>query len=155
LISREHSVQDKDETILELEDDERNITISFDPEIGVKIYRLMEGENPMAIPWLAHGSESKILTPGQELLVLVRALAPEIMTRRLMKELAGAGEIRRRHPEKNIALLVPADFNRLDLPEVFTKASEEDVLLIVCPEFLNQIDQEVVRRFESVKVVRQ
>lgn len=157
LMRREHSLQEKEDSVVELEDDERKVEISFDPEYCAKIYSLPDGEDDILVPWLYKNNEFQNLTlsPGHNLRVLLRARDSEDLTRRINEDLGEAIALKKKNNSDHVCIMLSGDFKRLDMVEVSRKAEENDIGIILCPEFLNQLDQEVGRRFEAVKVMRQ
>jgi len=157
LMRREHSLQEKEDSVVELEDDERKVEISFNPEYCAKIYSLPDGEDDILVPWLYKNNEfqNPTLSPGQNLRVLLRARDSKDLVRRINEDLGRAIDLKKKNRSDYVCIMVPDDFKRLDMVDVSRRAEENDIGIIICPEFLNQLDQEVSRRFEAVKVMRQ
>lgn len=158
LLHREHrpntEAAGEEEMVIELEDDEREITIGFIPEFCAKLYRVEEAEQPVTLPWSAGGKEV-VLSPGVEAGILLRARDEVELRRCLPRDIALAAEMRNQYPGRIVAIMVPADFNRLGVEEQqrFREEAGETVF-IVCPEFVNQLDLLVWKRLEAVKVMR-
>jgi len=51
--------------------------------------------------------------------------------------------------------MVPRDFKRLDPSEAFRMAAKEEIGLIICPEFVDQMNRDVEKRLESARIMRQ
>lgn len=156
LMKREHVLSKEENAIVELEDDERDVEIEFDSDSCAKIYRLSQGEKDVLIPWLYRMPEGLLLSPDQTFWVLLRGREPEDLQRSLDADLTQAIELKQRTGLQDIVcIMVPADFKRLETPDIAERAAEKGVSFVVCPEFVNQLDQEVNRRFELVRVMRQ
>lgn len=154
---REHNLQEEEMAVVELEDDENAVEISFDADHHAKVYRLSEGDDGISIPWLADDSRPCTLLPGHRLWVLPRARDVEDLRRLLSRDLDRAVALKKTRAGHGdlVCVMVPGDFGRLEMSEMVGRASEHGIGLIVCPEFLNQLDREASRGFEAVKVMRQ
>lgn len=158
ILRREHTVKQVDENaynVVELEDDEREVEISFDADYCAKIYRNAEND-AMRIPWLHNELQQGTPANDQKLWVLLRARDTEDIKLRLDHDLNQAIQLKANKAETNdiVCIMLPSDYKRLDMSGYTQKAAENNIGIILCPEFLNQLSQEVVRRFESVKVMR-
>ncbi|MEA3359192.1 MAG: SMI1/KNR4 family protein [Thermodesulfobacteriota bacterium] len=154
LTGREHNVQEGGEEVVEMEDDERAVDISFDPESCVKIYRIEENEEGVGIPWLYNDINKPLIAPGESLKVLLRARDEQNLNLLFDNDLQKAIGLKSVNGDM-VCIMVPGDFKRLEMVEICRKASDNNIGIIICPEFLNQLNQEVSRRFEAVKVMRQ
>ena len=159
MLRREHHVkpsEDDEKKVIELEDDERDVEISFNSECCAKIYKCSQNENPIPVPWVFQDFENFTLSPDLDLWVLLRARDPEDIKNRLNDDLDQAIQLSKKIGENSrVCIMLPADFKRLELSEIVSNAKKHAIGFILCPEFLNQLDQEMVKRFESVKVMRQ
>jgi hypothetical protein len=157
-----HPLKDcRDETggemITELEDDERSLDIEFVPESGAKRYALGIGEeDPVPVPWIDHGIENFMLGRDKNLLVILSSRDAEELRNMFEEDLNRAIHLQQTHPEEQVCLMVTADFKRLDSKgvEFAAKAKAGNVGIIICPEYVNQMDHIVAERFESVKLMR-
>jgi hypothetical protein len=156
LVRREHRVGVEGEAVTELEDDERMVEITYAGDYGAKCYRLREGEDPLAVPWLQPEQPTFRLEVGHPLWVLLRAHDQSGLARDLECDLEQAVELQEKEAGRKgrVCVLVPADFRRLETDRFLRKAERYAVGLIVCPDFVSQIDQEVLRRLNSLKVMR-
>ncbi len=156
LLRREHQPMTEETagTVVELEDDERLISIGFDPEYCVKEYRIDPSEPDIPLPW-QEGSANAFLNSGATLRVLLRAREGVELRQFFGRDIEQAKQILSSNPHDTIALMVPADFHRLEpLERQKFREAAETVLIIVCPEFVNQIDLAVWKRLDTVKVMR-
>ena len=158
ILRREHAVKEADDNaykVVELEEDEREVEISFDADYCAKIYRNAEND-AMRIPWLHNELQQGIPANDQRLLVLLRARDTEDMKLRLDHDLKQAIQLKVNKAGTNdiVCIMLPSDYKRLDMSAFTQKAAENNIGIIICTEFLNQLNQEVGRRFESIKVMR-
>ncbi|MCF6147705.1 MAG: SMI1/KNR4 family protein [Candidatus Kuenenia sp.] len=158
LKSREY---DEQNVIMELEDDERELEIIFDPEVCAKIYHFDNTDGTIIVPWLYQEGSTLEIKPGECLKVLPRAYDFDDIELRWCDDLKQAHELQlktRLNHSGPVCIMYPADFKRL-APETIASISGEfndkEIKLIICPDFINQLDQEVVRRMESVRIMRQ
>lgn len=165
LVRREHSLQEgqlheEQAFILELEDNEREVEIAFDPEYCAKVYEIRAGDEEVTIPWLNSTNDAMKLSGNKKLRVLIRAREFEDLKESWQKDLKQAEEIKNSEGENQVCMCImyPGDFRRLDT-EIIDTISEEfingKIGLMICPDFINQLDQDVLGRLESVKVMRQ
>jgi hypothetical protein len=146
--------------IVELEDDEQGLEILFNAEYYSKVYCLDEIEGIVTVPWL-YGMDSDLTLSGSHRLwTLLRARDTEDMQANLLNDLQQAITLKKNlaAANDNICVMVPADFKRLDCDErtkIIEDFRKERIGLLLCPDFLTQLDQEVSRRFEAIKVIRQ
>ena len=154
LMGREHNVQESGDAVVEMEDDERAVEISFDPEYCSKSYRIGENEEGIYIPWLYNDINKTLIAPGESLNVVLRARDEQDLKLLFDNDLQKAIELKSVNGDM-VCIMVSGDFKRLEMVEICRKASDKNIGIIICPEFLNQLNQEVTRRFEAVKVMRQ
>ena len=157
LMAREHIVSGDKDSIVELEDDERDVKISFDPGYCAKIYHLSQDEERIPLPWLHNELRDRVLHADGHLWVLLRARDGEGLKQRFLSDLEQAVELRHTLGDVPalICVMVPGDFKRIGGGSFSRRAAKNDIGIIVCPEFVNQLDSEVYRRFEAIKVMRQ
>jgi len=156
VMNREYSLEDKGE-VVELEDDERDVEVSFSGTDYMKTVELLEKEDRIAIPWLHNQIKNPVLRSGQRLQVLLRARDAEDLKQRFRMDLEQVRELKQKagNGKDVFCIMVPGDFKRMETSPYADLAEKYDIGIIVCPEFLTQLDQEVCRRFESIKVMRQ
>jgi hypothetical protein len=144
--------------LTELEDDERDVQVKFDPDICGKRYILDDSENDeVPVPWIEHGVDSIMLGPDKNLLVLLRARDAEDLRCKFESDLDKASKVKNHNHKYLVCFMFPADFKRLEDQEKLkfaANAKENDIGIIICPEFVIQLDQAVSQRFESIKVMR-
>ncbi|MCF6157608.1 MAG: SMI1/KNR4 family protein [wastewater metagenome] len=163
LTRRDHVLSEESQgAVLELEDDERNVEIEFDPAYCAKIYKFSDPDETVTVPWVFHEDAVRELSYGQTLKVLIRAHEFEDMEHYWQDDLNRANELKNRDNQNGLSSFVCvmylSDFKRLE-PDVISRISEEfkntEIPIIICPDFAALLDQEIVRRLESVKVMRQ
>lgn len=163
LTRRDHVLSEEHKGIIvELEDDERSVEIEFDPAYCAKVYKISDPDETISIPWVFHEDEIPKLSYGQKLKVLIRAHEFEDIEHYWQDDLNRAIELKNRDSQNGLASFVCvmylSDFKRLD-PEftgrIFAEFRKNGIPIIICPDFAAQLDQEIVRRMESVKVMRQ
>jgi hypothetical protein len=154
LMGREHPLKEGGDEVVEMEDDERSVEISFDAHSCSKIYKIGENEEGVIIPWLYNDINNPIIGPGKALRVLLRARDEQDLKRTFPVDVQKAIELKKINGDM-VCIMVPGDFKRIEMGETCQKASDNNIGVILCPEFLNQLNLEVSRRFEAVKVMRQ
>ncbi len=160
LIKREHAVTGQIESVKELEDDEREVDIRFDPVYISRRYALKEPEQAVTVPWLQDSNSTLKLTGHSDLWVLLRARELEDLRLRLLDDLQQASQLKDSLASENdnVCIMVPSDFKRLESEErahIGKQFSQANIGLILCPDFINHLDQETWQRFEKIKVIRQ
>jgi hypothetical protein len=153
LAQREHEVEQ--DRVVELEDDERPISIEFDADAYAKIYRCEK--EPMPVPWIADPElPKKMLNPGQPLTVLVRARDDADMRMHLKQDMDTAAELARKK-EGLVCVLLPRDFEKLPdemRTSFFKEGREKGVIILECPELVWVLDKEVEKRLRDVRIMR-
>ena len=160
LVRREHAISEHTESVKELEDDERNVEICFNSAYCSKLYVIEKTEQSIAVPWLYDSDSILELSPSSNLWVLLRARELEDLKMLLLDDLQQALQLKKylASQNDNVCIMVTSDFKRLDSEErtrIREQFSQANIGLILCPDILNQLDNEVWRRFESIKVIRQ
>jgi hypothetical protein len=144
----------------DVEDDDRQLLISYDPELAARRYRLSPSEtDPMRVPrWLpfprgaADGDGPQrstdwalpsLIPSESEFVALLRARDEVGLLLYLADDIAAAEDLLEREPGVVVAVVVPLDFNDLQ-PEpqaaLLRKASDAGVGLLVCPETTRTLD---------------
>ena len=150
--------QDASGVTYDLEDDVRNLSITFDPKTYAKTYVCPED---MPIPWLAGKGEGARTVPAYTAMhVLVRArdaaglkmhMPTDLhLARRVQQEGASQGD------EASVFILVPSDFNELGLrrEELINAARAHGIGILVCPESMLTLTEDAARRLASSRVIR-
>lgn len=153
ILHREHLAEG--DRVIELEDDHQPVQIFFEPGTGLKCYGLKKGETAVPIPWLANDPGFDAIQGGETLQVLLRARESADLKQRMGDDLEAALALAGEEKRRKTCIMVPADFKVLDLKEVSKRASQGGVGILLCPEFLNGLNQESMKRLESVRVIRQ
>ena len=146
--------------IVELEDSGPDLEILFDAGEFCKIYRMRELEGELLVPWLRGSDEPLLLSGAHGLRVLLRARELEDLKQMIASDLEDALRVKQLCGDSGdaVCVMVPADFSRVEAEEqqqILESFRKERIGLILCPDFLAQLDQEVRRRFEAIKVLRQ
>jgi hypothetical protein len=154
---REHlpSATAEGDKIFELEDDERDVKCAFVAEHGVLKFANKE-EMPMPVPWLDRASSAMEIPSGNALWVFAKARDNEDLLGNFGTDIDEAIEFKKNVYGDNgrVCILVTSDFKRLQLDDLKNRAEENGIGIIVCPEFANILDRQVINRFESLKVMR-
>jgi hypothetical protein len=144
----------------DVEDDDRQLVIAYDPDLIARRYRLSPSENdPMPVPrWVPFtrrpttgdecdqptGWDSPTEIPRDaDFVALLRARDEAGLLHHLADDIVAAEKLLQREPGAVVAVVVPLDFNDLK-PEpqaaLLRKASEARVILLVCPETTRTLD---------------
>lgn len=144
----------------DVEDDDRQLVITYDPDLIARRYRLSPSENdPMPVPrWVPFtrrpstgdecdqptGWDSPTEIPRDtDFVALLRARDEAGLLHHLADDIVAAEKFLQREPGAVVAVVVPLDFNDLK-PEpqaaLLRKASEARVILLVCPETTRTLD---------------
>jgi len=143
---------------LDLEDDVIPLNINFDPNYYAKLYSSEEG---IIIPW-AKDQPTRIVDPGNEIVVLIRAYHVEDMMLCLSKDIQIAKEISSNINKVNqtsyVYLLIPRDFE--DLPpktqnNLVSYANSNNVGILICPETIIGLEAEGSRKLSSSRIMRE
>lgn len=144
----------EDGTVIDLEETERYVSISFDSRYFAKVYETME-ETP--IPWTAN--RNWVLPAGERLVVMVRARDWADFEYYIKEDLKALQSLKMAYADRptHFFLLVPR--NVLELEEAVLKSyqkalSEMDVTLMICPESVALLDTEVMRRLRECETMR-
>jgi len=115
VMNREHILEEKGE-VVELEDDERNVEISFSENGYVKTIELLETDDRIFIPWLHNQIKNPVLGAGQRLRVLLRARDAEDLKQRFRMDLEQVRELKQKAESgKDVfCIMVPGDFKRIE-----------------------------------------
>lgn len=145
-----------DNSVVEMEDDEEPVVISFDTEFCAKNYFFTKAETPAPIPWIEYGLTDLSSEPEDTLHVLLRARDAADLEMKFSTDIEVAAEMNLKTGGP-VCILVPSDFRRLE-PELRSKfgqtARENSVGIVICPDLVNRLNTEVVRRFEAVHLMR-
>lgn len=147
-------VVDEDGKVVDLEGNDRRISIGFDPRFFAKVYGIEE-ETP--IPWTVY--RDLVVRAGERLVVLVRArdwadfeyyFAQDLEAIQAMKESYAEGST-------HFFMLVPR--NVLELKEPILESyrvrlARIGATLMICPESVALLDQDVRRRLRESETMR-
>lgn len=141
--------------IVESEDEESPLTIAFDSQYFAKIYT---SESDLIIPWIG---ENKILSSGQQMVVLIRARSDSEIGKYFLKDLESLKQLiaKYRKDAKTIVLyLVPRDFEDVSLTaqsQILEQLKKEGVYLMMSPDNMASLNKEAIRRLETGRRTRQ
>lgn len=132
---------------LDVEDDERDLSIGYDAVRGARTYRLGPAERPMPLPAWQPWSERimderwRDVQQGETLVALLRPRDESGLLQFLKADI----EVAARAVEAGVrvAIVVPLDFDDLKAAEqeaFLSQAKSSGVLLLVCPETTRTLD---------------
>jgi len=132
---------------LDVEDDERDLDVRYDPVRGARTYRLGAAELPMPLPawqpWTERTKDDRWrdVEQGEMLVVLLRPRDESGLLQFLKADIVvAAGAVK---AGVRTALVVPLDFDDLKATEqeaFLAQAKASGVLLLVCPETTRTLD---------------
>lgn len=146
----------KDGQIIESEDEETELEISFD---GYRYAKLYWPKEDLLIPWT--GTDEQIAKAEDLLAVMIRARNSVEIQLMLADDLNCGQQLRQMYRLVNsmakLYCLYPRDFE--DLPEklqteIKQKWAELEISLMVSPESVEGLEKEAVRRIETGRMVR-
>lgn len=151
---------DTDGAVLALEDDCRDVTISFDEEHVAKVY-FSETED-ISLPWLSDGRIA-IVPTGKRVWVLIRGRNGADLLRNLPGDIKTAINLRAQIENNStcfekVIILVPFDFCELEnawQKQMLQKAQEAGIEVAICPEGSFEFDTISYQRFVSSRIIRQ
>lgn len=155
IILREHVTEARGS--FNLEDDERNVIIEFEPHSYAKWYSCPDESVP--IPWLLREKQNFAL-PNDNIVAFVRARDAVGIQQHLINDIDLAGERMKHSIGERYFILLPFDFydpaisetDRLRLTE---HAQANQVGLLICPETTFTLDGEVRKRLMSSRIMRE
>lgn len=143
-----------DGAVVDLEENDRRISIGFDSRFFAKVY---ETEEETPIPWTVN--RNLVIQTGERMVVMVRARDWADFEYYFTQDLAALQATKEAYTDKlsHFFLLVPR--NVLDLEESVlenrrTQLSEMEVTLIICPESVALLDRDVMRRLRECETMR-
>jgi hypothetical protein len=145
----------KDGQIVESEDEESPVEISFDPTYFAKIY---SSETDLIVPWI---DENKILTAGQRMVVLIRARSDSEIQKHFPKDLTSLKKLITKYRNDALTMvfyLLPRDFEDVPLQsqsQIINQLKEEGVYLMMAPDNMASLSKEAIRRLETGRRTRQ
>jgi hypothetical protein len=146
------------ESVVEMEIDDHNLDVSFNPDTYAKVYR---SRDRIPVPWIIRDGHLD-LQPGQELTVFIRARNSTLARLYFQSDLNDIyREIVKEQSSSNsriYCLLVPYDFNEILSVEVeaFIRAAGQiGLYIMVCPETILGLDKDAIARLERSGVIRQ
>ena len=140
---------------LPLEDDPVPLAIDLAADVFAKIYI---SDDPLELQW-AWGPEPVTIPPGTPLLVAVRAWSGARLRRDLARDMEQfANWSDTQHQSDSVrAVLVPSDFESLGESQrgaLGAAACGFGAHLLICPEPLNRLQEDALRRFKSGRITR-
>jgi len=147
--------------VVELEDTERSIEITFEPKVYAKRYRC--DQDPLPLPWLADdGPQLAPINPGDWLIALIRSRDVADLRRRFDRDLTMAQRVAAtRSPDgapHTVVVLVPHDFDELPFQKRqgwLSAAREAGIGILVCPETVASLDVDVAKRLARSRILRE
>ena len=151
---REHRVAGQDDALVELEDDERQVDGAYDARFALQRFVLKDAPTDTPLPWV-HPAHKTAFSNTSELRVLLRGRDPGDFKHGLEADLARARRLGREDPTgPPVFVLVPADAVAAGAAASGLSDSGVEVGLFVCPLTVHQLDEDVVKRQEAMKVMR-
>ena len=151
---QEHPLAGGGAAVVELEDDERQVAGAFDARFALQRFILQGAPTDAPLPWV-HPSHKTAFSNICELRVLLRGRDPGDLKKGLESDLALARQLRQEDPSgPPIFVLVPADALAEGDSEISRLDSNAKIGLLVCPLTVRQMDEDVVKRLEAMKVMR-
>ncbi len=141
--------------IVESEDEESPLSIDFDQAYFAKIYR---SETDLIIPWI---DENKILTSGQQMVVLVRARSDSEIQKYFPKDMSSLKKLIAKYQNDTqtmIFYLIPRDFEDVSLAtqsQIIAQLKKVGVYLMISPDNMASLNKEAIRRLETGRRTRQ
>jgi len=130
------------------EDEDRDLRIRFDPELGARRYRLERSEpGPLRLPdWRARSDTSEPawgegVPRGSEMVALLRPRTQSGLEAYLADDIAAAARLA--GDTTKVAVVVPLDFGDLEpghQAALLEQARQASVWLLVCPESTRTLD---------------
>lgn len=144
----------EDGGVVDLEENDRRISIGFDSRFFAKVYKTEE-ETP--IPWTAN--RNLVIQAGEHLVVMVRARDWADFEYYFAQDLAALQTMKEAYTDKfnHFFLLVPRNVLELEesvLKNHRTQLAEIGVTLMVCPESVALLDRDVMGRLRECETMR-
>lgn len=141
--------------IVESEDEQTDLEISFDGEFYAKVYKLGE---EIVVPWTENET---ILKASQLMVVSVRAWSGEELSDQFEVDMENLKALIEKYQkidsEVRVYYLVTRDFENISeskRQEMSGKVSSLRVVIMVSPESVRSLDKEAGRRIETGRMVR-
>jgi hypothetical protein len=140
--------------VIDLEGNDRQLTIAFDPRLYAKVYETKE-DTP--VPWTAHPDWT--VPAGQRLVTLVRARDWPDFVVHFDRDLEAAKQMVATYRDGKTYFFYLAPRNLVELDpeslETFRKRLEEEhVILMICPETVSLLDADAIGRIQESHVMR-
>lgn len=142
--------------IVESEDEETELSISFEPDTYAKVY---EAEEDCYIPWT--GNNELQFLRGEKLVVLVRARSSAEIIELFSADLESLKKTIEKYQTTDnkaaVYYLVPRDFEEIPEDEqrqIKQKVQEVGAGFMMSPESVSSLDKEAMRRIETGRMVR-
>ena len=144
----------EDGGVVDLEENDRRISIGFDSRFFAKVYKTEE-ETP--IPWTVN--RNLVIQAGERLVVMVRARDWADFEYYFAQDLAALQTMKEAYTDKfnHFFLLVPRNVLELEesvLENHRTQLAEIGVTLMVCPESVALLDRDVMGRLRECETMR-
>ena len=144
----------EDGAVVDLEENDRRISIGFDSRFFAKVY---ETEEETPIPWTAN--RNLVIQAGEHLVVMVRARDWADFEYYFAQDLAALQTMKEAYTDKfnHFFLLVPRNVLELEesvLKNHRTQLAEIGVTLMVCPESVALLDRDVMGRLRECETMR-
>lgn len=144
----------EDGKAVDLEADDRQVKISFDPRFFAKIYETLE-ETP--VPWTIH--QGWKVKEGQRLVVLVRGRDWSDFKYYFDQDLEALEQLMQAYSDKPsyFLMLVPRDVLELPSEELDNYRRilrEKKVVLMICPDSIALLDKDIVDRLRESETMR-
>jgi len=144
----------EDGKVLDLEESDRQISIGFDPRYFAKVYETLE-ETP--IPWTA--DRNLVVQSGERIIALIRAYDWADFEFYFQQEVETLRSLMNEYSDQSTYFFLLVPRNVLDLEELVLEKYRSDlanigVSLMISPESISLMDQEVVRRLRECETMR-
>lgn len=151
---QEHPLAGEGAAVVELEDDERQIDGAFDARFALQRFVLQSAPTGAPLPWV-HPSQRTAFSKICELRVLLRGRDSADLKQGLESDLALANQFRQEDPTgPPVFVLVATDALVEGQGEICRLDINAKVGLLVCPLTVHQMDEDIVKRLEAMKVMR-
>ncbi len=146
----------KDGQIVESEDEETTLSISFDGDVYAKLYKPQES---LLVPWV--DQKDLLLKSGELVVVLVRARSSSEIIETFARDLESLSKTVEKYksidPLVKVFYLLPRDFEELpeqDREKMKQKVGSLEALIMMSPESVDGLVKEAARRIETGRMVR-
>lgn len=143
-----------DGAVVDLEENDRRITIDFDPRFFAKVY---ETEEETPIPWTVN--RNLVIQAGERMVVMVRARDWADFQFYFNRDLETLKAMKGAYQDKATHFFLLTPRNVLDLEEEKLESyrqtlADMDVTLMICPESVALLDRDVMDRLRECETMR-